>query len=350
VECAKQIGAALARAGHSMIDGGFPGVDYLAGEAFAAALKGSEPDVGIEKRLMHIVSADRAPDFKPGARHIAREHEDSYAAGLMRADAVVLVGGTDGTRAIYRMARDADIPVFPISASGGAARVVADDIAERTGPGRANCDGLPVTTMDQSQRSHRLVREYLLSADPKGAAHVIASTAVPKNPPALTDEQKKAMHWIWTATNYNWVRTLDEANAVMRKYWDEMRQRAPVELHQERWRLRSRFAADRVLAYVCVQIVPVSTDVPLLVEAAAIERRLAAETRGTRPLYQLLVSFQRILDERALLPEQAPMLAQSLSEIRDLLDARQDLDRGHQCQQLARHLLDRTRSRMHSAK
>jgi hypothetical protein len=337
---AQAIGDALARAGHSMVDGGFPGVDFLAAEAFENALRHAEPGVPIDKRLTHVVLTGTRADYKGGAQEQVPSLQASFTDRLNRADAVVLVGGERGTEAVYLLARDANIPVFACRPSRGVAAKANDDIVGRILSRPANANGPSDASTSPAQLARAQVRRYLSDAGPAEAAKAIANVLTP-TPDSDRAGRAEAMRWIWGAIAYLRADSLDEANSVMHQFWDAMKHRDATALGVERGRLGSRYAPDRVLAYVSVQVEPRHGDEVALIAAAALERDHASDRRETRPLFQLLVSFKRLLEHGVLAADRIPAVVKCLNEILAFLGDRHDLDRGHQCRSLAADLVSR---------
>jgi hypothetical protein len=317
IDYAVELGRALAEAGHSLVDGGQPGVDFLAGARFAEVLRRQGGDVGA--RLLHLVAGDDQPDYGGGAVERASDLEASFTERVLRADAVVIIAGKERTGQLYLMAREAGVPVLPIGASGGMAAEASRDLDRH------------------SEERWRALRAVLGTAAPAEAADLVAQHLRATPPPFRDPSRRPAVRRMWLASTYL-LGTLDEANAVMTILWREMDQ-ARAALPEYRRRLGNRFTADRVLAYVAVQVDPRADDVRRLGEGARIERELAPTSGETRPLWQLLVALQRHLDESVDLPRE--WMREEVEQIQQMLAASPDIDRGGQCKSLAAELIGR---------
>ena len=113
---AAAIGRELARYGYGLTTGGWPGVDYLAAEAYSKQL--SFWELGVEQGLLHVVAEKTRPDFDAGSV-IAVPGHDTESKAIDSAAAMIAIGGEGGTLTICRLARDRGIPVFPVRRTGG---------------------------------------------------------------------------------------------------------------------------------------------------------------------------------------------------------------------------------------
>jgi formylglycine-generating enzyme required for sulfatase activity len=115
---AEGLGAALARAGHTLITGGWPGVDEIAGRAFAGALPA---DADHESRLLQVTERGQRPAFRGGAWLEMPGRRDSYD-DVERAQVVAAIGGMGGTLQRLQLADRMGKHVVPLRWTGGDAR------------------------------------------------------------------------------------------------------------------------------------------------------------------------------------------------------------------------------------
>jgi hypothetical protein len=110
------LGRELARYGYGLTTGGWPGVDYVASDAYAAQL--ATWDIPVELGLLHVVADDARPDFPRGS--IFRVRADrTVETELEEAAALIAIGGEGGTLDMCRTARARSVPVYPIRRTGG---------------------------------------------------------------------------------------------------------------------------------------------------------------------------------------------------------------------------------------
>jgi hypothetical protein len=115
----QQLGRALAQCGHSLVTGGWPGVDHVVAHEYAKYLaRQHEP---LEKYLTQVLEGPPSPDFEGGAVVQLSSSDKEFGESLGYADVVVVIGGLGGARRIVRMAIDRGIVVLPWAATGGAA-------------------------------------------------------------------------------------------------------------------------------------------------------------------------------------------------------------------------------------
>ncbi|MFE8604032.1 SAV_2336 N-terminal domain-related protein [Archangium violaceum] len=119
------LGEGLAREGHGLIGGGWPGVDAVVAKAYVATLRslGGDPKAS----FLQIVEEGRSPELREGTIETVRP-DNSLAAEVIMADAVILIGGLGGTARMFEAARVLGRPVLPLSATGGDAQAVYEHI------------------------------------------------------------------------------------------------------------------------------------------------------------------------------------------------------------------------------
>lgn len=109
----KRLGRELADAGFGLVTGGWPGVDHHVARAFAEGLK--EAGGSLAGRLTQFLERGRTPDF-PSGRFITRASDaEAWEASIVKADAVVLIGGIGGTYETGQLALRQGKPVLPLA-------------------------------------------------------------------------------------------------------------------------------------------------------------------------------------------------------------------------------------------
>ena len=128
---AAALGPALARAGHVLVCGGWPGVDYVVAQIFAAAIG---DDAALASRFIQLVEADKSPDFKSSVAPTSIDPAFWAEQMAARADAVVALGGLGGTLALCRVALARGLPVLPVPGTAGDAETLYGEL--QSSPGR----------------------------------------------------------------------------------------------------------------------------------------------------------------------------------------------------------------------
>ncbi|HWS90853.1 MAG TPA: hypothetical protein VN282_28035 [Pyrinomonadaceae bacterium] len=125
---AVEVSRALARAGHSLVTGDWPGVDELSAQTFAAELRSA--GVPVKSRLKQVVSEDEPYEKLVEGADVERPDTmfDANLSKLGLADFVVLIGGVGGTLKMFRGAQLVKKPAFPIAGTGGDAEEAFKDI------------------------------------------------------------------------------------------------------------------------------------------------------------------------------------------------------------------------------
>ncbi|OQP51892.1 caspase family protein [Niastella populi] len=117
VRTAKAVGQFLAEQGYGLITGGWPGVDYLAAEAYYNTLE-SITDVDNKDYLIQFVETGHKADFKKGMIQTVSP-EDSKDVSREKAFVVISIGGKGGTFEIFEYAREYNLPFIPLFHTGG---------------------------------------------------------------------------------------------------------------------------------------------------------------------------------------------------------------------------------------
>lgn len=122
---------ALAREGHGLITGDWPGVDELAAQTYASELHSL--GVPVEDSLKQIVANDEPYErlVKDGSVVRADTMFDANLSKLGLADFVVLLGGVGGTLKMFRASQLVKKPVLPIAGTkGDAEEAFKDSLSE----------------------------------------------------------------------------------------------------------------------------------------------------------------------------------------------------------------------------
>jgi len=111
------IGRMLAEAGHSLVTGGFQGVDHVTARAFTEAVRSAGQDV--THRLTHFVSAARNANFPEGNVVRMKPGEHEIPEEVRHADAVIVIGGRGGAIRVANAAVSEGLTVLPLPATEG---------------------------------------------------------------------------------------------------------------------------------------------------------------------------------------------------------------------------------------
>ncbi|WNG37667.1 hypothetical protein F0U61_31255 [Archangium violaceum] len=123
----RALGEGLARRGHGLIGGGWPGVDRVVAEAYLAALRSLGVNPG--EFFVQVVADGELPELKEGTIERARP-EQSFTVEVSKADVVVLIGGANGTIRRFEVARFMGKPALPLRATGDDAQTVYEFILD----------------------------------------------------------------------------------------------------------------------------------------------------------------------------------------------------------------------------
>lgn len=123
------LGGALARAGHTLLTGGGPGIDEMVARAFVDALPPGEDS---ERRLLQLPAGRRPPTSFSGGGLIQFATGSDGTEALVSARAVVAIGGGPWTMDLLQRADQMGRPTFPLRWTGGSARdfkpLLADEV------------------------------------------------------------------------------------------------------------------------------------------------------------------------------------------------------------------------------
>jgi hypothetical protein len=111
------VGEAIARFGCGLVTGGWPGVDYIAADAFARVEinKGNR----LEDRLVQVIREDRVVEFNEGRIVRTKVGPLEWLEPQSYCDAIVVIGGLGGTFGAFLSALHKGIPRFPLGGTGG---------------------------------------------------------------------------------------------------------------------------------------------------------------------------------------------------------------------------------------
>ncbi|QEH32488.1 WD domain, G-beta repeat [Aquisphaera giovannonii] len=126
-EAARSVGRILADLSYGLITGGWPGVDYVAAQAFWEVLL--DRDIpSPAARLVHEVAPGGKPDFPDGTVVEAGSPGGEGRPVAPREHAIVLIGGFEASRRVADEGRARGIPVFPIRGTGQEADALHEDM------------------------------------------------------------------------------------------------------------------------------------------------------------------------------------------------------------------------------
>jgi len=130
VKLTERLGKTLAVHRLNLIGGGWQGVDYLVGSAFANAVE----QVGdkVESRFLQMLPPGKKPNLAAGEIVYIN---DEFGELVGRADAAVLIGGTGGTYGCFVEAIRQSKTVYPLPATGRDAKRAFEELFSRIGHG-----------------------------------------------------------------------------------------------------------------------------------------------------------------------------------------------------------------------
>jgi hypothetical protein len=116
----ESVGRELARAGHGLVSGGWPGVDHITCREYVNQLWRDE--VPSKGRLRHVVPEGKRPDFWNDPRYAGEgdlDPSDNIGHAVDSAQALIMIGGDGATSDIFRAFVSRRRPVFPLGGTGG---------------------------------------------------------------------------------------------------------------------------------------------------------------------------------------------------------------------------------------
>ncbi|HRI65660.1 MAG TPA: 5'-methylthioadenosine/S-adenosylhomocysteine nucleosidase [Polyangium sp.] len=145
---AEAVGRQLAHHGFGLVTCGWRGVDKAVTRAFAGELQAL--GLPLSRRLKQIVPRPDEPAFFGGDVIYVEKGVPEWVESVRRAQAVILIGGIEGTLKTYETAVVEHVPVFPLPGTGGNAQTAFADILENIG---------------QAKRFHHVGQSQLESLD-----------------------------------------------------------------------------------------------------------------------------------------------------------------------------------------
>ena len=128
IHMARALGDTLAAAGFDLVSGGCRGVDYLVTEAYIHLLHSRQEDVG--ERLTQVVEQWRDPDLSAGRVERVPGETEWRNRVADAADAIVVIGGQDGSRNIASEFIRRRKLVVPLPGTGAAASDLWNELVE----------------------------------------------------------------------------------------------------------------------------------------------------------------------------------------------------------------------------
>jgi predicted nucleotide-binding protein len=111
------VAKALARAGHGLAVGDWPGVDFVAAQAFSTELHSL--NVSVEQNLKQFAYEGSLRHFADGEVINTKNIVISDTKKLRLASFVILIGGVGGAYEFFELARVAHETIFPIAGTNG---------------------------------------------------------------------------------------------------------------------------------------------------------------------------------------------------------------------------------------
>lgn len=168
---AEAVGRQLAHLGYGLITCGWHGVDKAVTRAFAGEMQAL--GLPLSRRLKQIVPRPDEPAFFGGDVIYVDKGVPEWVESVKRAQAVILVGGIEGTLKTYETALIEQVPVFPLPNTGGNSKTAYDDILER---------------FDRVKRYHHLAKHQIASLDMPMHSHDAIEMVVAHLFDLLTEE------------------------------------------------------------------------------------------------------------------------------------------------------------------
>jgi WD40 repeat protein/tetratricopeptide (TPR) repeat protein/predicted Rossmann-fold nucleotide-binding protein len=315
---AKKVGAAVANSGCTLINGGWPGVDYLAAESFTEILGRDHPRA--MDGLVQVVEGTKEPDFKGGGKIVHVADNQGSQKTLKYADIVILIGGAGGTWEAFRNALSAGKRVIPFMNTGTDARhaaVLLEIFGENVPMDLIKADfGNEV----QAQQAGNLLQSVLADLRAWGV-------------PSSMDNRKL----LWMTDTIlpladAYLRKDDGYEAEAKLIYQQFKSYglSSVEYEQLVFALMGDTTpAWRCAAYIAIEASPDKRFVTRLVGHLTIEVALALDRRESRPLWRWLEALHRLADAW---PESFTSdLSGRLENAARTIKARPQVDPGGEC-------------------
>lgn len=182
----KALGNALAESGFRLVTGTWEGVDKQITREFLKRLQRVSID---PHEMLTVVRTPRQPGGGKGEVVTVDSEEASFDEAIRRSDAVVLIGGVGGTWEVFRRAREAGKPVFPLAGTGGDAAHGYEELRSSRGTDHPSLMALdlPVRTPAEARELAVVVIARLLELVGRAG-----SGAPPSSGPKVDDTGRKA--------------------------------------------------------------------------------------------------------------------------------------------------------------
>jgi predicted Rossmann-fold nucleotide-binding protein len=286
------LGPQLARSGLGLISGGWQGVDHVVAREFSKQRR--QQGDGVEGALTHVLAPEQIPDFAEGTRKYVEKRGQEGKAAVEACDAVILIGGLGGTYDAYRWANQRRKPVYPLAGTGGDAKRAFDDMVKRGLLTPEDALGSAITSHDEAQRVVESLLSRLLKApfQPNTSTSAVRSVDVLGETDPVIDQLREK------AREYLRPQPLHDSERVamgLRTMCNRLGRKTDSGILRKL--LNSAAVHDRVVGYFMFQAGPTVQAVESLFKALEIERLYAAQTRETRPLWQLLVCLTQVMKD-----------------------------------------------------
>jgi hypothetical protein len=136
------VGRELARGGYGLLSGGWPGVDHIVCREYVRQLR--RDGVSSDGVLTHIIPASSTPDLwaleemrGEGRLDASGSPAGASTRSVELADAVIAIGGVEGTKRIISLARERNTPVIIIPGLPGAIDEASERVSSGAEPQRA---------------------------------------------------------------------------------------------------------------------------------------------------------------------------------------------------------------------
>jgi hypothetical protein len=125
---AEETGRMLAHQRFGLVTGGWHGVDYIVGKAFADEL--ARNSISVDNRLVQVIRGDEPQVLNFGM--VVRTHRgpSEWLDAQNYADALVMIGGIGGTYMSFLAALHKGLPRFPLGGTGGDAERAFQQMSE----------------------------------------------------------------------------------------------------------------------------------------------------------------------------------------------------------------------------
>jgi predicted Rossmann-fold nucleotide-binding protein len=266
---ATALGADLAESGHSLITGGMAGVDEIVGRSFIERLQASQNPSA--DRLLQIVAGSRQPVFRGGKTLSVASPLDELARPVLEADALILVGGGAGASLESELAREIDLPIYPVPGTRRNAERLWHELVEENESLRIL--DRPIESAGDARALTRRLVDHLGSVDTPSPAPDSGNARLSAffRASLFVNRRKKAVERLEGPL----LRAVAAAGY------------APLDAER---RMRSAVEARRALGYAAARDLSFPTLPSLLLEAISRERGLSGDARGPRAMDQLLAS------------------------------------------------------------